>query len=340
MDYATRPIPTKEVKPFAEPEIVPALQRAQAPKKEEKKQESFPKIFFNYFMEFFKNPFNPLNQYAIRDNLKEMEKPGNRAEFFNYFALAAEMEEKKKRWEKEELERAKKIAEYYFEKKGFEEGGKELIAKAESMGNNLETLSYEVEAIPPENLLEIARLIESEDKKGLEKALSRMADEHPAFADVINFIITEREARFFLKKAFPINKKAFAKIFGVKGRTHLIRLLRAYAKILSDERYLMLLKAMGRARLKELRAFAFSLDPVLRYIFLRRVLPALYACGMVSMDLGEVVKRMMKESMGGRVKANPVLLRMFAKLPKFLFFFGQPDGKTLELFIEGRIWKR
>ncbi|MEM4216152.1 MAG: hypothetical protein QXD51_03665 [Candidatus Anstonellales archaeon] len=325
--------------PAVEIEIF-AFQQAQRPKKEEKKQESFPKIFFNYFMEFFKNPFNPLNQYAIRDNLKEMAKPANKAEFFNYFALSAEMEEKKKKWEREELERARKIAEYYFEKKGFEEGGRELVAKAESMGNYLETLSYEVESIPPENLLEIARLIESNDKKGLEKALSEIGKEHPAFVDAINFIMSEKEARFFLKKAFPINKKGFAKIFGVKGKTHLIRLLRAYAKVLSDEKYLMLLKAIGRAKLRELRVFASSLDPILRYIFLRRVLPALYACGMVSINLSDILKQIMKESMGGRIKANPVLLRIFAKLPKFLFFFGQPDGKTLELFLEGRAWKR
>ncbi len=335
----TQPTRIPEQKPVSI-EIVAALQQAAIPKREEKKQESFPKIFFNYFMEFFKNPFNPLNQYAVRDNLKEMEKPGNRAEFFNYFALTAEMEEKKKKWEKDELERARKIAEYYFEKKGFENGGKELLAKAESIGNNLETLSYEVEAIPPESLLEIARLVESRDKKGLEKALAEIGKEHPAFADAINFIINEKEARFFLKKAFPINKKAFAKIFGVKGKTHIIRLLRAYAKVLSDEKYLTLLKAIGRAKLKELRAFVSSLDPILRYIFLKRVFPAFYACGMVSIDLNEMLKWMMRESMGGRIKANPVLLRIFAKLPKFLFFFGQPDGKTLALFLEGKLWKR
>lgn len=319
--------------------FVSALTAAQSPKKEEKKQESFPKIFFNYFMEFLKNPFNPISQHTIRDNLKEMDKYSNKAEFFNYFALTAEMEEKKKKWEKEELERAKKIAEYYFEKKGFENGGKELLAKAESIGNNLEIISYEVESIPPENLLEIARLIESKDKKGLEKALTEIGKEHPAFADAISFIAGEKEARFFLKKAFRINKKGFAKIFGVKGKTHLIRLLRAYAKLLSDEKYLMLMKAIGRAKLKGLKAFVFSLDPILRYIFLMKIIPALYACGMVNINLDEVIKRMMKESMGGRIKANPTLLRMFAKAPKFLFFFGQPDGKTLELFLEGRVWK-
>ena len=328
-------------KPFsAEIEIVSVLQRAQAPKKEEKKQESFPKIFFNYFMEFFKNPFNPLNQYAIRDNLKEMEKPGNRAEFFNYFALSAEMEEKKKKWEKEELERAKKIAEYYFEKKEFEEGGKELIAKAEGIGNNLEILSYKVEAIPPENLLEVARLIESEDRRGLEKALSKMRKEHPTFVDVVNFITAEKEASFFLKRAYPINKRAFAKIFGVKGKTHFVRLLRAYAKVLGDEKYLMLLKVIERTKLKELKAFVFSLDPILRYIFLRRVLPILYACGMINVNLGEILKKMMKESIGGRIKGNRTLIKIFIKLPKFLFFFGQPDGKTLSLFLEGRLWKK
>lgn len=319
--------------------FVSALTEAQIPKKEEKKQESFPKIFFNYFMEFFKNPFNPISQYAIRDNLKEMEKYSNKAEFFNYFALTAEMEEKKKKWEKEELERARKIAEYYFEKKGFESGGRELLAKAESIGNNLEIISYEVESIPPENLLEIARLIESNDKKGLEKALTEIGKEHPAFADAISFIASEKEARFFLKKAFRINKKGFARIFGVRGKTNLVRLLRAYAKILSDEKYLALMKAISRAKLKGLKAFVFSLDPILRYIFLRRVLPALYACGMVSINLDEAIKMMMKESMGGRIKANPTLLRMFVKATKFLFFFGQPDGKTLELFLEGRIWK-
>jgi len=325
---------------WVEIEIVSALQRAQAPKKEERKQESFPRVFFNYFMEFFKNPFNPLNQYAVRDNLKEMEKPGNKAEFFNQFALAAAMEEKKSRWEKEEVERAKKLAEYYFEKKGFEEGGMELVAKAESMGNTLETLSYEVEKIPPENLLEIARLVESGDKKGLEKALAEVKVENPAFVDVLNFIIAEKEASFFLKKAFPISKKGFAKIFGVKGRTHLVRLLRAYAKVLSDEKYLMLLKALERTKLRELRAFIFSLDPILRYIFLKKVLPALYACGMVNMEFGAVVKMMMRESIGGRIKGNRTLLKIFMKLPRFLFFFGQHDGKTLSLFLEGRLWKR
>jgi hypothetical protein len=61
---------------------------------------------------------------------------------------------------------------------------------------------------------------------------------------------------------------------------------------------------------------------------------------MVNMEFGAVVKMMMRESMGGRIKGNRTLLKIFMKLPRFLFFFGQPDGKTLSLFLEGRLWKR